>query len=85
MTKHVCLPSQGEPFGDVGLSHSVEKLDDRLPLTPAGYYQSEVFPGLWLDPAALASGDLAKVLQVLQQGFQIHDRVLRPASVIVSA
>jgi molecular chaperone GrpE len=24
------------------------------------------------------------VLQVLQQGFQIHDRVLRPASVIVS-
>jgi molecular chaperone GrpE len=25
------------------------------------------------------------VLQVLQQGFQIHDRVLRPASVIVSA
>jgi molecular chaperone GrpE len=24
------------------------------------------------------------VLQVLQQGFQIHDRILRPASVIVS-
>jgi len=25
------------------------------------------------------------VIQVLQQGFMIHDRVLRPASVIVSA
>ena len=24
------------------------------------------------------------VLQVLQQGFMIHDRVLRPASVVVS-
>jgi molecular chaperone GrpE len=26
-----------------------------------------------------------QVLQVLQQGFQIHDRILRPASVIVSS
>jgi Uma2 family endonuclease len=42
---------------------------DRLPLSPAGYYQSEVFPGLWLDPAALANADLATVLQVLQQGL----------------
>jgi molecular chaperone GrpE len=25
-----------------------------------------------------------RILQVLQQGFQIHDRILRPASVIVS-
>jgi len=42
---------------------------DRLPLSPAGIYQSEVFPGLWLDPAALARFDLATVLQVLQQGI----------------
>jgi Uma2 family endonuclease len=34
-----------------------------------GIYRSEVFPGLWLDPAAMLSGDLAKVLQVLQQGI----------------
>jgi Uma2 family endonuclease len=42
---------------------------ERLPLSPAGFYQSEVFPGLWLDPAALAGSDLATVLQVLQQGI----------------
>jgi hypothetical protein len=42
---------------------------DRLPLSPAGFYQSEVFPGLWLDPASLIRGDLATVLQVLQQGI----------------
>jgi hypothetical protein len=35
----------------------------------AGLYKSEVFPGLWLDPAALVRGDLAKVLQTLQQGL----------------
>ncbi|HEV3260853.1 MAG TPA: Uma2 family endonuclease [Gemmataceae bacterium] len=46
---------------------------ERLPLTPDGVYQSEVFPGLWLDPAALARGDLARVLQVLQQGLASPD------------
>ncbi|MEX2175507.1 MAG: Uma2 family endonuclease [Pirellulaceae bacterium] len=35
----------------------------------AGHYQSEVFPGLWLDPAALLRGDLARVLAVLQEGL----------------
>jgi hypothetical protein len=34
-----------------------------------GLYRSEVFPGLWLDPAALVRGDLAGVLQVLQRGL----------------
>jgi Uma2 family endonuclease len=46
--------------------------DDRyvpLPLNPAGLYRSEVFPGLWLDPAALLRGDLAQVMAVLQQGL----------------
>jgi hypothetical protein len=46
--------------------------DDRytpLPLSPAGYYQSEVFPGLWLDPSAMIRGDLAHVMTVLQQGL----------------
>jgi hypothetical protein len=40
-----------------------------LPLNAAGHYQSEVFPGLWLDPGALTRFDLAAVLQVLQQGL----------------
>jgi hypothetical protein len=35
----------------------------------AGLYKSEVLPGLWLDPAALLRGDLASVLQTLQQGL----------------
>jgi hypothetical protein len=34
-----------------------------------GIICSEVFPGLWLDPAALAGGDLARVLAVVQQGL----------------
>jgi len=40
------------------------------PLAPGadGVLRSEVFPGLWLDAAALAAGDLAQVAQVLQQG-----------------
>lgn len=42
---------------------------DRLPLTADGLYKSEVFPGLWLDPAALVSGDMSRVLEVLQTGL----------------
>jgi Uma2 family endonuclease len=40
-------------------------------LTPGaeGIIRSEVFPGLWLDPAALLGGDGARVLAVLQQGI----------------
>ena len=42
---------------------------DRLAPDPAGVYRSETFPGLWLDAAALTRGDLAGVLQRLQQGI----------------
>jgi Uma2 family endonuclease len=40
-------------------------------LAPAadGIVRSEVFPGLWLDPAALLSGDMLRVLAVVQQGL----------------
>src|SRR5262249_1362295 len=41
---------------------------ERLPLTNRAF-RSEVFPGLWLDPAALNRGDSAAVMQVLQQGL----------------
>ena len=34
-----------------------------------GNFRSTVFPGLWLDPAALLRGDLARVLAVVQQGL----------------
>jgi Uma2 family endonuclease len=34
-----------------------------------GIFRSEVFPGLWLDKSALLAGNLAKVLEVLQQGL----------------
>jgi hypothetical protein len=41
------------------------------PLAPDenGRLCSEVFPGLWLDAAALIRGDMAQVLAVLQQGL----------------
>jgi Uma2 family endonuclease len=42
---------------------------ERLPLDASGVLQSEVFAGLWLDPAALLRGDLATVLAVVQQGL----------------
>jgi Uma2 family endonuclease len=40
-------------------------------LTPDedGVLRSEVFPGLWLQPTALWSGDLAAMLAVLQEGL----------------
>jgi hypothetical protein len=46
---------------------------DTVPLNADGLYQSEVFPGLWLDPAALVAGDMQRVLQVVQQGVGTPD------------
>jgi Uma2 family endonuclease len=42
---------------------------ERLPLQAEGQYRSEVFPGLWLDPAALVRLDLPTAVQVLQKGL----------------
>lgn len=36
---------------------------------PDGIFRSEVFPGLWLDPAAMLDADLATVFAILQQGL----------------
>jgi Uma2 family endonuclease len=41
---------------------------DRLQPDAEGVYHSEIFPGLWLDTAALLRGDLAGVLAVVQRG-----------------
>jgi hypothetical protein len=40
----------------------------RLALSADGLYKSEIFPGLWLDPAALMAGDIARLLKVIQEG-----------------
>jgi Uma2 family endonuclease len=42
---------------------------ERLHPDAPGIYRSEVFPGLWLDAAALVAGNLAGVLAVLQTGI----------------
>jgi Uma2 family endonuclease len=42
---------------------------ERVSLDAEGLYRSEVFPGLWLDPAALLRGDLATVLAIVQRGL----------------
>jgi Uma2 family endonuclease len=45
--------------------------DEFVPLLPdeRGILKSEVFPGLWLDPAAMIAGDLQRVSDVLQEGL----------------
>jgi Uma2 family endonuclease len=42
---------------------------ERLAADAQGQLHSEVFPGLWLDPAALVQGDMPSVMAVLQQGL----------------
>jgi hypothetical protein len=39
-----------------------------LPADEQGIVASRVFPGLWLQRAALLAGDMATVLAVVQQG-----------------
>src|SRR5262249_30863736 len=45
----------------------------RLPLDQDGLYRSQVFPGLWLDPAALMRGDGAAIQAALQRGLASHE------------
>lgn len=42
---------------------------ERLSLSETEIYQSESFPGLWLDAAAMLQGDLAGVLKTLGDGI----------------
>jgi Uma2 family endonuclease len=48
---------------------------ERMPVDAQGLLQSEVLPGLWLDPAALVRGDLATVLAIVQQGLASPEHV----------
>lgn len=44
-----------------------------LPPGEDGIRRSVTLPGLWLDSAALIGGDMARVLDVLQQGLASPD------------
>jgi hypothetical protein len=47
----------------------VQRQQQYVPLSLTnGQYQSEVFPGLWLDPDALLRSDLMRVIQMVQAG-----------------
>jgi Uma2 family endonuclease len=48
---------------------------ERMSMDAQGLVRSEVFPGLWLDPAALVRGDLATVLAIIQQGLVSPEHV----------
>ena len=52
-----------------------------------GVHKSEVFPGLWLDPAAAVRGDMARVLEVLQQGLSSskHDAFVADLAKLASS
>ncbi len=43
---------------------------ERMSLDDAGLYKSEVFPGLWLDAAALVQGDIKTVVAALNRGLE---------------
>jgi len=45
----------------------------RLRPGPDGIYRSKIFPGLWLDPEALFSEDLDRLIKVLEQGLATAD------------
>jgi hypothetical protein len=42
---------------------------ERLEPDESGLLRSEVFPGLWLDTAAMIGRDMPKVLQRVQEGL----------------
>ncbi len=42
---------------------------EQLALGPDSLLRSEIFPGLWLDPAAMIVGNLPRVFEVVQQGL----------------
>jgi hypothetical protein len=47
------------------------------PLIPDsdGILRSTIFPGLWLEPAALLRGDVYEVLALVQQGLSSREHV----------
>jgi len=48
---------------------------ERMIVDADGIFKSQVFPGLWLDPAAMLKRDLGAVLRVVQQGTASTEHV----------
>jgi hypothetical protein len=60
--------------------------DQYVPITPdGGVLKSVVFPGLWLDAAALLHGDTGRVEAVLRQGLATPEHAAFVASLAASA
>ena len=55
-----------------------------LPVAADGIHRSEVFPGLWLDAAALLAEDLDRVVGVLEQGLQTPEHAAFAASLMAA-
>jgi molecular chaperone GrpE len=55
---------------------------NRIECQPGAAFDPSLHQAVMEQPSEYAQG---QVVQVLQQGFTLHDRVLRPASVIVSS
>jgi len=45
------------------------KAGRELKIDSDGIYRSKVFPGLWIDPSAVLTGDITRLLAVVQQGL----------------
>jgi hypothetical protein len=41
----------------------------RIAADPDGVFRSRVFPGLWLDPAAVSAGDLDALITAIDRGL----------------
>jgi molecular chaperone GrpE len=66
-------------FIDILRRHGVTRID----CGPGTVFDTSRHESVMLQPSA--DFEPGQIVQVLQQGFMIHDRVLRPATVIVAA
>jgi Uma2 family endonuclease len=57
----------------------------RVPPDADGFYRSECFPGLWLDPAALFADDGRTLIAVLERGLATAEQVAFVAQLAVKA
>ena len=66
--------------GEADWFHLHEGNYQPIAVDPSGIVKSTIFPGLWLDRAALLRGDMARVLEVLAQGINSPEHVKFVAS-----
>ena len=63
------MSSKNSPVHWTGVGSGVPHPVGRNEPGTDGLLRSEVFPGLWLDPAVLLAGDLPRLLEVLNAGL----------------